>query len=513
MLFRRLTIRRKLFLTIIATVVATITFFAVAVYWNTRSGISEYILAAEVARLDTVAEALADVYDFDAAGWPDLAEDRRAFDRLVRENLITSINPQRGVYNRRLESEGRASGGDGRSEPDEDGKGARNEGQSERPPGARNSARDRQNIRGRLSLVDQDKNFIVGGQLESKKKGYHPIVVQSQGDGEVTVGYLSMAMPMLDQRAADLLFEHNQIRMLTITGLLALILSILASFMLSRVLVSPIRELLAGAQKLSDGMLGTRLAVTAYDEIGELQSQFNKLANTLETNERKEREWISDTSHELQTPLAILRAEIEALQDGVRQSDEKTLATLHDSVTRLSKLVRDISSLSQAREGIVSGILNDENFSELVEESANRTSSLLSDQNLKLELDVEPDLIVSCDRLRIGQLLDNLLSNSVRYTDAGGKIRLRVSRKRNRVIMLCEDTAPCPPEESISKLFDRFYRNEKSRSRRSGGSGLGLPICKAIVLAHDGQILAEPSELGGLKIVVILPVQNPWREK
>ena len=121
---------------------------------------------------------------------------------------------------------------------------------------------------------------------------------------------------------------------------------------------------------------------------------------------------------------------------------------------------------------------------------------------------MNPDLIVNCDRLRIGQLIDNLLSNSIRYTDAGGKVRLRVFRKYKRVFIYCDDTLPCPSDESIGSLFGRFFRDDKSRSRKSGGSGLGLPICKAIVMAHRGQIHAERSELGGLKVVIALPIHN-----
>ncbi|MEM8541910.1 MAG: ATP-binding protein [Pseudomonadota bacterium] len=502
MIFKSLSIGRKLFVTIIATVVATIMFFAVAVYWNTRSGISEYILAAEIARFDTVAFALADAYDPDARGWPELAKDQRAFDRLVREYYITAINPRPGVLNRQIDAQ-RAEDSDRRR----DNQRAANRSSDDAIP--RRRSRDQQNIRGRLSLVDEDKNFIVGGQLESRKKGYHPIDWKS-ADGEKTiVGYLSLAMPNLDQRAADLLFEHNQLRMLAVTGLLALILSIIAAFMLSRVLVSPINELLSGAKKLSDGRLDTRLNVSRNDEMGELQAQFNNLAETLESNERAERQWISDTSHELRTPLAILRAEIEALQDGVRKSDVKTLSTLHESVIRLSTLVQDISVLAHAREGVIAGVLNTENLSEVVRDYASAAEALLQENGLELEMSIEPNLLVDCDSLRIGQLVDNLISNSNRYTDAGGKLQIKMFRQRRRVFIHFEDTGPCPSSESIPKLFDRFYRDEKSRSRASGGSGLGLPICGAIVVAHGGNIHAERSSLGGLKIVIAIPMQQP----
>lgn len=447
------------------------------VYWNTRNGLSEYILSAETERLAPLAATLVKIHVAERAGWPEIAGNRKEFDKLIR-GFLFPYDPQSGVS---LQNNiGRA--------------------------------RDLLNVRSRLALLDASGLLIVGPDIGESRHGRHAIVTRDRNGNETILGYLAMVMPQFNERASDLVFERDQIRMAWMTVVLAVLLSSMAAILLSKLFVVPIRDLLSGAKKLSDGSLETRLMVDRYDEMGELQSQFNNLARSLEENEVAERRWLSDTSHELQTPLAILRAEIEALQDGVRQSDEKTLATLHDSVIRLSSLVRDISALSSAREGVVAGILSDEDFSGLISDSANRAESLIAEAGLTLKLDIEPDLVVSCDRLRIGQLLDNLLSNSVRYTQRGGKIHLKVFRQRKRVFIHCEDTAPCPPDESIPKLFDRFYRGEKSRSRLSGGSGLGLPICKAIVLAHRGQIFVERSALGGLKVGVILPMQNFGRE-
>lgn len=497
MLWKRLSIGRKLFFTIVATVVVTIAFFASTVFWNTRNGISQYILTAEIARFETVAEAFAKAHDPRNPGWPEMAENRRNFDRLVRENFFTSAMPGpegRASSESRPQSDERPRQGSSRS-PDE---------------GSENFTRPRDllNLRGRLALLDADGEFVAGGQLNTARKAREPIVTYDKEGEQVILGYVELAMPLLDQRAADLLFETHQIRTLSVTALLAIILSSLAAYALSRLFVAPIRDLLYGAKKLSDGRLATRLDVNRFDEMGELQQQFNKLAHTLEVNEAAERQWISDTSHELQTPLAILRAEIEAIQDGVRRADKKTLSTLHHSVIRLSTLVKDISTLSHAREEANEEQYCNESLSEIIQTSAENAESLAAEAGLSLELEIEPELIVYCNRIRIGQLIDNLLSNSIRYTDAGGKIRLTLFRKRKRVFIHCDDTAPCPSDNSISKLFRRFYRGDQSRSRKSGGSGLGLAICESIVSLHRGHIYAEPSPIGGLRIRVALPIQR-----
>lgn len=477
MFWNRLSIGKKLFVTIMVTVTVTLSFLTASVLWNTRNGIYEYILSADIARLSSVASALSEVYDPSTQGWPEFENNRFAFNDFVRHNIV---KPR------------------------------------DRPPGGEQELarrnRTRQAMTGRLSLLDKNKAKIIGPFEQFETMGYHPIVVADDGQGEAIVGYLGLGMPNLDRRTADLMYERDQMLSLLLTAILAITLSIISAIMLSRLFVHPISQLLSGAKKLSDGSLDTRLEITRFDEMGELQTQFNKLATALEANERSERQWISDTSHELQTPLAILRAEIEALQDGVREADPKTLETLHDSIIRLSSLVKDISLLSQAREGAFGENMHDEDLSEIVQTAAEHAASLLTEAELEMELEIEPELIVKCNKTRIRQLIDNLISNSIRYTNLGGKVRLKVFRERKRVFIHCEDSAPSPSKDSIPKLFDRFFRDDRSRSRRSGGSGLGLPICWAIVTAHRGQIQAEKSELGGLKVTVALPIHNYARE-
>ena len=141
---------------------------------------------------------------------------------------------------------------------------------------------------------------------------------------------------------------------------------------------------------------------------------------SLRPSEKAERQWVSDTSHELQTPLAVLRAEIEAIQDGVRKPDEKTLATLHQSVLRISSLVQDISQLSFAREGKFGSNFNTENLSEILSQSVQNAQTILNDAGLTVDTRISPDVIAECDHLRIGQLIDNILANAVRYTSSPG---------------------------------------------------------------------------------------------
>jgi two-component system sensor histidine kinase BaeS len=217
---------------------------------------------------------------------------------------------------------------------------------------------------------------------------------------------------------------------------------------------------------------------------------------------------MADISHELRTPLALLRAEIEAMQDGIRASDEAQLNKLHHSVMQFSRLVDDLYDLALADAGALSYHKAPLNLAEVLIESAASAEHRISQKGLKLRLEIADRLPVFGDARRLRQVADNLLKNSRRYTDSGGEIRLSAWRAGRQVYFKIEDSAPGVAQETLARLFDRFYRAEESRSRAGGGAGLGLAICRNIVEAHQGSISAKVSPLGGLQIVVSLPMDK-----
>jgi two-component system sensor histidine kinase BaeS len=335
-----------------------------------------------------------------------------------------------------------------------------------------------------------------------------PITVTDADGQGVTVGWIALAAPEGGVVTADSVFLAGQFRALILSALLAIVVSAIAAFLLARQFLAPVRTLLRGTEVLAAGDYGTRMANPRQDEFGELIDHFNALAESLEAAERAERQWLSDASHELQTPLAVLRAEIEALQDGVRQPDEKTLSEMNASILRLSNLVGDLNALSHAREGKLLAAMADDDLSAIVKAAAEAARPRLSEAGLSLETGIDGPLAFRCDRGRIRQLVDNLLENARRYTTAPGRVSISLARVGGGLTLIVEDTAPAPPEEAMSKLFDRFYRADASRARQLGGSGLGLAICRAIVVAHGGTIAARRSALGGLAVRVVFPVDE-----
>lgn len=266
--------------------------------------------------------------------------------------------------------------------------------------------------------------------------------------------------------------------------------------------------------------------VVRKDEVGELAIGFNFLLARLneitgqklaaerlraEEQARMEvslRQWMADTSHELRTPIAVLRAQIEAFQDGVNPVDARTLGILHGEVMGLSRLVDDLHVLARSDVGHLDCRLDPMAPLDLLEDVVDVFRERLATAGLAVEWAERPEAepIIAGDPGRLRQVFSNLIENSRRYTDPGGRLRLGGRIEGDRLAIRFEDSAPGVPPNDLPHLFERFFRVDGSRSRVGGGSGIGLAVSESIVTAHGGTIEAAPSALGGLCIDVFLPV-------
>jgi len=271
--------------------------------------------------------------------------------------------------------------------------------------------------------------------------------------------------------------------------------------------LKPVKDVAQGAHALTRGRFDIRLEPHSKDELGQLAMDFNALAEALQRNELLRRQGMADISHELRTPLALLRGEIEAMQDGIRPFDQFQLGKLHGSIMQLNRLVDDLYELALTDAGALSYRKESLNLAAILQLCADSAQHRINQSSLTLHQDIPEQLTVFGDARRLRQVVDNLLKNSRRYTDPGGEIQISAWQTNRYVHFKIEDSAPGVDEEMQSRLFDRFYRTEGSRNRAVGGAGLGLAICRNIVDAHQGKILAKSSPLGGLQIVVTLPRQ------
>ncbi|GFO65395.1 ATP-binding protein [Geomonas paludis] len=368
--------------------------------------------------------------------------------------------------------------------------------------GQHNPQRFAYRFEGRVVLLDRDKHLIQGtqGSLDTAQ------VKKLTSDGEV-IGYLALRPRQRLTDTYQLLFVKQQKLTMGLVAIVMLLVSAALSLPLAHRLVEPIKRLAASMHRLASGEYDTRVPVASSDELGQLARDFNTLALSLENNERARRRYLADISHELRTPLSILRGEIEALQDGVRPLGPDSMRSLHAEVMHLSRLVEDLYQISMSDIGALNYRKELVDLTELLEDALEPFSAKFRGKNIALRQQLpDDDLIVFADGVRLNQLFSNLLDNSLKYTDQGGELSVRLRRDGGRAVVEFADSAPGVQPEELPRLFDRLFRVENSRNRALGGAGLGLAICKNIVEAHEGTIAALPSPRGGVLIRIELPL-------
>ena len=289
----------------------------------------------------------------------------------------------------------------------------------------------------------------------------------------------------------------------TYAALAALIAAILASFFISRQVVTPMLHMMSLSQRIAEGEYQERLALPGgqqadqTDELGQLALRFNQMADKLEKTETMRRQLIGDVTHELRTPLTAVKGYLEGLMDGVLPADPETYEQIHSEIDRLQRLVNDLQELSRVEAGAFQLNLAPVPPERLIERIQSTFGRQFEDKNIQLVTDVEtglPNLFV--DKDRIIQVLTNLAGNALQYTPNGGKVSISVRREKSEILFAVKDTGIGISTEQLTFIFNRFYRTDKSRNRASGGSGIGLTIAKALVQAHQGKIWAESNGEG-----------------
>ncbi len=358
------------------------------------------------------------------------------------------------------------------------------------------------NVRPRLLLLDADDAIVAGNP--DVPRDAHAIGIVS--DGQIVGRLLLAPLPKL-REDLDIDFARDQRRHMAWLAASVLLVALLLALAVSRWLLRPVHALAQGARALSAGDYATRIVVERDDEFGALARDFNALAAALDSHREARRQWGADIAHELRTPISVLSGEIQALQDGVRQVDAARLASLQAECQRLRDLVDDLYQLALSDAGALSYRFAPVDLGALVDEAVQAHEPLMRDAGLTLAFapGARACVLPGGDATRLRQLVDNLLANASRYTDAPGRVVVDLVREARGVRLTVDDTPPGVDAAALPRLFERLYRAESSRSRRFGGAGLGLAICRNIVEAHGGTIAADHSTLGGLRIDVFLP--------
>jgi histidine kinase len=311
----------------------------------------------------------------------------------------------------------------------------------------------------------------------------------------------------MSQLYVDFRSSFNEALMYAVIA--AMIAALALSFLFSRSVVAPVLAMSQATQRIADGRYDERVNVIGNDELAGLALRFNQMAEKLDQVESMRRRLIGDVSHELRTPLTAIKGSMEGLIDGVLPATNETYGQIHAEADRLNRLVDDLQELSRVEARAYELNLRPLDISSLIKTMTKRLAARFESKRITLDLELAPDLSpVLADEDRAIQVLTNLIGNALQYTPEGSNITLSAKRLNGETQISVRDTGVGIPPEHLSRIFDRFYRVDKSRSRQSGGgSGIGLTIARALIEAQGGRIWVESAGEGkGSTFIFTLPI-------
>jgi signal transduction histidine kinase len=353
-------------------------------------------------------------------------------------------------------------------------------------------------------LVDDGGHTILrsppSAPLQRGATATAPVMTGGRAIGRVTVSQANGRL-----LTAEEVQLHDQLnRMHFIAGVTSAAIAFAIGLYLALTLSRPLRRIRASAEAMGAGDLEVRVKETGDDEIRAVARALNGLAGTLQREEELRKESVADLAHELRTPVMGVLARVEAAQDGVFDDEAANLAAMHDEALRLTRLLDDLSALAEAERP---GLLLSAEPVDLAAVASGAAGALrqgFADKGIELTADLEA-AVVDGDQKRLEQVVVNLLTNALRYTDAGGRVDLSVRQVGGDAVLEVADSGIGISAEDIPHVFTRFWRGEKSRSRATGGAGIGLTIVRELVRAHDGRIAVESTVGQGSAFRVIIP--------
>ncbi|WP_025641968.1 HAMP domain-containing sensor histidine kinase [Schnuerera ultunensis] len=325
--------------------------------------------------------------------------------------------------------------------------------------------------------------------------------------GTLIIGYIDNSY--LTESA--LIFKDTLSISFIISGIITIILGFIISILLSKGLSRPLVNITKTANEMRSGNLKYRSAITTNtEEIQELSHSINYLAETLEKQEGLRKKYASDIAHELRTPLTTLKSHVEAILDGVWEPTDEHLTILLTEIDRLAKLVDDLKNTFKTLEAELNISKTHFNISEELKDILSQFKPLFKKENFLLESSIEEDIEIIMDKNRFKQIMNNLLSNALKFLKDRGKVFVTLIREKDQVKITVEDNGIGIKEEDLPFLFDRFYRANVSRNKDTGGTGLGLSITKTLVEAHGGSIYVESEFDKGTRFTILLPTDTKY---
>ena len=352
---------------------------------------------------------------------------------------------------------------------------------------------------GHLAILD-DLRFRLDEAL-AEPSASAPVVVAGRRVGTIVVA--PNGDQLLTPEEESLQSSVNELHL--VAGAVSVFAALVLAFLLAETLSRPLRRIRTTAQRIEEGDLEARVAPSGDSEMQAVGHALNRLAETLEHEEEIRRSSVADLAHELRTPVSALLSRIEAAQDGILEDEQANLEAMHAETLRLTRLLDDLARLAEAERP---GFLMEKRKLDLADvgrRQAETFEQLFAAKGVRF-CPVLESAFVRGDADRLGQVVSNLLANALRYTEPGGRVDLHVGREAPSAVIAVADTGVGIAPEDLKHVFKRFWRGEKSRSRATGGAGIGLAIVQELVRAHDGRIDVESRPGVGSSFRVSLPL-------
>lgn len=362
-------------------------------------------------------------------------------------------------------------------------------------------------------ITDEERNRLLQGEPVTKQ-GYEPrfdrqvmAVIVPLLDNKQLNGVVYLYLPL-----SNITDAFNEVRyILLFIGLLFVNIALIIGKRLVNRITGPLRRMEHVARQLALGNFKEKVEVTSKDEIGNLGTALNHMSTALEEVDQRRRDFLANVAHDLRTPLSYIKGYSEAMIEGVVTEEEqkkKYLRLIHREAGRLQRLVNDLLDLAQLEGDSYPLNLMPLSLAQLVEDTMGKYEPFLQEKKIRLGLDLDFDVIVYADEDRLEQAITNIVDNALRYTPDHGELKIVLTQKNSTCTLTISDTGEGIPPDELQRLGERFYRVDKSRTRKKGGSGLGLSIVKQIIFLHKGTMHIQSGLGKGTDVSVTLPLYD-----
>ncbi|MBP1989657.1 sensor histidine kinase [Paenibacillus eucommiae] len=287
----------------------------------------------------------------------------------------------------------------------------------------------------------------------------------------------------------------------------SIILAVLIGFYVAKRISKPLVDMKQAAERMSDGQLDARVKISGRDELAELATSLNDLAKQLHDQEQLRVTMTEDIAHELRTPLATLKSHLRAFKDGIWEPTPERIHSCYEEIERLTNMVAELEDLTHVESPAFQLGRKEESLDTMIEHGVDLVSAAYLEKKVDLTFSCSPNIRIMADRNRMIQILVNLLSNALKFTPENGYVKIEALEEKQDVLITIQDSGSGIVPADLPYIFERLYRGDKSRNRKTGGSGLGLTIAKKLVTAHGGYIWAE-SHKHGTTFYFRLPKEN-----